>query len=60
MTYALDVAFVAADDRVLAVRRLPPWRGPLRPVPGAVSVLEAPAGWFASRRLLVGSQLAAL
>lgn len=57
MTYPLDVALVSAQDQVLAVRRLEPWRGPTRPAPGTVSVLEAPAGAFDRWPLRPGSQL---
>lgn len=58
MRYALDIALVGADDVVLAVRRLPPWRGPIRSPPGTISVLEAATGTFERWHLTQGSRLA--
>ncbi|WP_046528924.1 DUF192 domain-containing protein [Cellulomonas sp. FA1] len=53
MTVPLDVAQLAADGSVLAVHVLQPF-GLVAPRPGAVDVLEAPAGSFARWGLAVG------
>ena len=53
MSYPLDVAFLDANNHVLAIRRLSPWRVD-RPVKNAVRVIEAHAGSFARWPLHVG------
>lgn len=44
MRYAIDVAFLDAEDRVMAIRHVRPWR--FARVSGARSVIEAPPGAF--------------
>ena len=52
MKFAIDVAFVAKDGRVLRASTLPPWRVS-RPVPKSAFVIEASAGAFERWRLRV-------
>jgi uncharacterized membrane protein (UPF0127 family) len=54
MRFALDVAWLAADGRVLRVRTLRPGRA-TRWLPRAAGVLEAEAGAFARWGLEVGT-----
>ena len=54
MRQPLDVAVLAEDGTVLAVRVLRPWRATL-PVPGGHAVLEAPVGSFDRWGLRMGS-----
>jgi uncharacterized membrane protein (UPF0127 family) len=56
MRFAIDVAFVAKDGRVLAVRTMPPGR--ISPVVlRSRGVLEAEAGAFDRWRVTEGAQL---
>lgn len=57
MRHALDVAFVAADGRVLATRTMRPWRLSATRW-RASSVVEAPSGAFADWGLRAGSTVA--
>ena len=52
MKFAIDVAFVAKDGRVLRASTLPPWRVS-RPVPKSAYVIEAADGAFERWRLQV-------
>lgn len=56
MKFALDVAQLDADMKVVAVRRLDRWRVCL-PAKGARAVLEAQAGSFERWSLVVGDCL---
>ena len=56
MRFALDVAFLDRDLRVLSVIVLPPWRFTL-PRPRARCVLEAEAGAFERWELRPGDEL---
>jgi uncharacterized membrane protein (UPF0127 family) len=56
MRFAIDVAHLDRDLRVLRVTTMRPWRIG-RPVAHAHAVLEAQAGAFASWELAVGDQL---
>jgi uncharacterized membrane protein (UPF0127 family) len=53
MSYPIDVAFLDANNSVVAIHHLPPWRVD-RPVKNAVRVIEAHAGSFARWPLRVG------
>ncbi len=44
MAYTVDAAFLDAEDRLLEVRRVAPWR--FARVAGARSVIEASPGTF--------------
>lgn len=44
MAYAIDVAFLDGEDRLMTVRHVRPWR--FARVAGARSVIEAPPGTF--------------
>jgi uncharacterized membrane protein (UPF0127 family) len=55
---AIDVAFLAADGRVLAVRRrLRPWRAAVGPA-GTAATLELPPGILAAAGVRVGDRVA--
>jgi uncharacterized membrane protein (UPF0127 family) len=57
MRYAIDVVFLDAEHRVLAVvENLPP-RAISPKVPGAVSVLELPVGTIARTGLVPGTRI---
>ncbi|HUY63410.1 MAG TPA: DUF192 domain-containing protein [Acidimicrobiales bacterium] len=56
MRFAIDVAYLDSDLRVLAVGYLPPWRFG-RPRRGTRSVLEAESGAFERWGLRQGDQL---
>jgi uncharacterized membrane protein (UPF0127 family) len=53
MKYPLDIAFLDAENNVIEIRHLPPWRID-RPVRNATRVLEAHAGSFERWSLRVG------
>lgn len=56
MRFAIDVAFVAKDGRVVKLRHaVPPWR--MAASLGAFAVIEMAAGTFASRNVIVGDKL---
>lgn len=58
MRVHIDAAFLDRGRRLIkAVHNLPPWRG-IRPVPGAKSVLELPAGTLTATATIVGDELA--
>lgn len=58
MRFALDVAHLGADGRVVKVTTMPPWRIGL-PVAAARSVVEAEAGAFERWGIAVGDVLEA-
>ncbi len=53
MSYAIDVAFLDANNSVVAIHHLSPWRID-RPVKNAVRVIEALAGSFERWPLRMG------
>jgi uncharacterized protein len=53
MKYSLDVAFLDANNTVIEIHHVRPWRID-RPVRHAIRVLEAPAGSFERWSLHVG------
>lgn len=56
MRFAIDVAFVAKDGRIVKLRHaIPPWR--LSASLGAFAVIELAAGTFARRDVMVGDRL---
>lgn len=56
MRFAIDVAFVAKDGRIVKLRdAVPPWR--MSAALGAFAVIELAAGTFARRDVKVGDQL---
>jgi uncharacterized protein len=63
MRFPIDALFVGAPDpggrrRVVAVRPdLPPWRGLVMPVKGAVGVVELPAGTLATAGVQPGDEV---
>jgi len=54
--FAIDVAYLDADDIVIKVQHLPPWRVP-SPVPRARSIVEARAGSFERWGVAPGGRL---
>lgn len=54
----LDVAFIDADWRIIAIKPLLPLdETPVATPTAALAALEMPRGWFAERNIQVGEQL---